>query len=181
MILNWYQVAITAGAVCPKPTIAAIHYWCIGGGIDLTTACDIRLCSVDSVFSVRETKIAIVADVGTLQRLPGIIGRGHVNELVFTGKDIDAARAKEIHFVNEVYPDKAATVAAAQEMAREIAANSPLAVQGVKDVLRYCEGKSVEDGLRYVAAWNSAFVQSDDLTEAMQAFMERREPQYTGQ
>ncbi len=175
------QASITAVADCPKPVIAAMHGWCIGGAIDLTTACDVRLAAADAVFSVRETKIAITADVGTLQRLPGIIGRGHVAELVYTGKDMDAARAKDIHFVNEVYPDREGVIAAAQAMANEIAANSPLAVQGAKAVLRYCEGKSVEDGLRYVALWNSAFLPSNDVVEAMQAFMEKRPPAYTGQ
>ena len=175
------QASISAVADSPKPTIAAMHGWCIGGAIDLSTACDIRLAAADAVFSVRETKIAIVADVGTLQRLPGIVGRGHVAELVFTGKDIDAARAKEIHFVNDVYPDREACIAAAQEMAAEIAANSPLVTQGAKAVLRFGEGKSVADALKFVAVWNSAFVQSNDLVEAMSAFVERRPPVYTGQ
>ena len=88
-----------------KPVIAAVHGYCIGGGIDRITACDIRLAAADAVFSVRETKIAIVADVGTLQRLPGIVGEGHVAELVYTGKDIEAARAKEIGLVNDVLRD----------------------------------------------------------------------------
>lgn len=175
------QRSISAVADCPKPSIAALHGWCIGGAIDLSTACDVRLASADAVFSVRETKIALTADVGTLQRLPGIIGRGHVAELVYTGKDIDAERAKDIHFVNEVFPDREAVIAAAHEMAAEIAANSPLAVQGSKAVLRYCEGKSVEDGLRFVAVWNSAFLPSNDIAEAMSAFVERRPPVYTGQ
>ncbi|HEY7948409.1 MAG TPA: enoyl-CoA hydratase-related protein, partial [Acidimicrobiales bacterium] len=99
------QKSINAVADCPKPVIAAIHGYCIGGGVDLTTACDIRLASADAVFSVRETKVAIVADLGSLQRLPHIIGKGHVAELAYTGKDITAARAREIGLVNEVFPD----------------------------------------------------------------------------
>lgn len=174
------QRSISSVAECPVPTIAAIHGWCIGGGVDLTTCCDIRLASGDMKLSVRETRIAIVADLGTLQRLPRIIGAGHARELVFTGKDIDARRAKDIGFVNEVYEDQAALWMAAEEMALEIAANSPLVVRGVKEVLRYGEGKSVQDGLDYVAAWNSAFLLSEDLTEAVSAFFEKRPAAFKG-
>jgi enoyl-CoA hydratase len=175
-----FQGSINAVADCRKPVIAAVHGYCLGGGIDLITACDIRLAAADTVFSVRETRIAIVADVGTLQRLPAIIGKGHVAELVYTGDDISAQRAREIHLVNEVYPDHDATVQAARALAGRIAANSPLAVSGCKRVLEYCEGKSVEDGLQYVATWNAAFLASEDLGEAMQAFLEKRKPKFTG-
>jgi enoyl-CoA hydratase len=174
------QGSITAVADCPKPVIAAVHGYCLGGGIDLITACDIRLAAADAVFSVRETRIAIVADVGTLQRLPGIVGEGHVAELVYTGKDVGAARAKEIGLVNDVHPDAAAVLAAARALAAEIAANSPLAVQGSKAVLRASRGRSVADGLDYVAVWNAAFLQSEDLGEAMAAFLEKRPPRFTG-
>lgn len=174
------QRSIGSVAECRVPTIAAIHGWCIGGGVDLTTCCDVRLASVDMKLSVRETKIAIVADLGTLQRLPHIISKGHLAELVYTGKDVDAARCKEIGLVNDVYEDAAATLAAARTMASEIARNSPLVVRGVRQVLRYGEGKSVQDGLDYVAAWNSAFLMSDDLAEAMSAFFEKRAPNFKG-
>lgn len=174
------QGSISAVADCRKPVIAAVHGYCIGGGIDLITACDLRVASADAVFSVRETKIAIVADVGTLQRLPRVIGAGHVAELVYTGKDIDAARACEIGLVNSVHADRDAVVAAAREMAAEIAANSPTAVQGSKEVLRACADMTVEEGLDHVALWNSAFVFSDDVREAMSAFMEKRPPRFTG-
>jgi enoyl-CoA hydratase/carnithine racemase len=174
------QRSVTAVADCPKPVIAAIHGWCIGGGIDLITACDVRMASACAKFSVRETRIAIVADVGTLQRLPGIVGRGIAAELCLTGDDFDAERARAIGLVNAVHPDPAATLREAMGMASRIAANSPLAVQGTKRVLRYCEGKSVEDGLAFVAAWNAAFIQSDDLREAMTAFFEKRPPAFTG-
>lgn len=174
------QRSISAVADCRKPVIAAVHGWCLGGGIDLITACDVRYASRDAIFSIRETKIAIVADVGTLQRLPGIIGRGHVAELALSGEDIDAERAERIHLVNRVFPDADTTLASARDLAERIAANSPLAVQGTKRVLDYCEGKSVEDGLKYVATWNAAFLDSDDLKEAMSAFLEKRKPEFTG-
>ena len=174
------QASVTAVAECPKPVIAAIHGYCIGGGVDLAAACDIRLASADAVFSVRETKVAIVADLGSLQRLPRIIGKGHVAELAYTGKDITAARAREIGLVNDVSADADAVLAAARALAAEIAANSPLAVQGTKAVLAACEDRSVADGLDYVATWNAGFLASDDLVEAMTAFMEKRPPTFTG-
>jgi len=174
------QHSISSVADCPKPVLAAIHGYCIGGGVDLASACDIRLASADAVFSVRETKVAIVADLGSLQRLPHIIGKGHVAELAFTGKDITAARAKEIGLVNEVFADADAVVSGARAMAAEIASNSPLAVEGTKAVLTAGEGRSVAEGLDYVAAWNAGFLQSDDLVEAMAAFMAKRPPEFRG-
>jgi enoyl-CoA hydratase len=174
------QSSVTSVAECPKPVIAAIHGYCIGGGVDVVSACDIRLASADAVFSVRETKVAIVADLGSLQRLPRLIGMGHVAELALTGKDITAARAKEIGLVNDVVADVDAVLEAARNLAAEIATNSPLAVEGTKAVLAACEGKSVAEGLDYVATWNAGFLSSDDLVEAMTAFMEKRPPHFKG-
>ena len=174
------QGAFNAIAECPVPVIAVVHNWCIGGGLDLISACDIRLASRDAVFSLRETRIAIVADLGSLQRLPAIIGQGHTRELAFTGKDIDAEHARRIGLINEIYDDRAASVQAAQAMAADIAANPPLTVRGVKNVLDYGADKSVADGLAYVAAWNSAFLASEDLGEAAAAFMAKRSPRFKG-
>lgn len=165
---------------CTKPVIAAIAGPCLGGGIDLAAACDIRLATRDAKFSVRETKIAIVADLGSLQRLPRIVGHGHTRELAFTGKDIDASRALAINLVNHVYETEEELLAAARAMAKEIADNSPLAVQGTKQVLNYGEERRVLEGERYAAVWNSAFLASRDLMEAMTAFMEKRPPKFTG-
>jgi enoyl-CoA hydratase len=175
-----FQAAITAVAQCPKPVIAAVHGYCIGGGVDLIAACDIRLASADAIFSVREAKVAIVADLGSLQRLPSIIGAGHVAELAFTGKDIDAERARGIGLVNDVAPDAEGLMKAAYELADEIAGNSPIAVQGTKAVLAANEGRTVAEGLDYVATWNAGMLASDDLVEAMTAFLERRPPKFTG-
>lgn len=175
------QQACDKVAICRKPVIAAINGWCIGGGLDLIAACDIRLASADAKFSLREAKIAIVADIGSLQRLPAIIGQGHTRELAFTGKDIDATRALQIGLVGDVYETPEALLEAARKMAVEIAANPPLVVQGIKQVMNYCADKSVADGLQYVAVWNSAFMQSLDLVEAITAFRERRKPDFKGQ
>jgi enoyl-CoA hydratase/carnithine racemase len=174
------QESVTAIAACRKPVIAAVSGWCIGGGVDVIAACDIRLASADAKFSVREVKVAIVADLGSLQRLAGVIGEGHLRELAFTGKDIDAARAEKIGLVNDVHADQDAVLAAARELAADIAANPPLVVQGTKDVLGHEREARVADGLRYVAAWNSAFLPSKDLGEAVAAFLERRPPRFTG-
>jgi enoyl-CoA hydratase len=175
------QGAISAVADCRTPTIAAVHGWCIGGGVDLISAVDIRYASADAKFSVREVKLAIVADVGSLARLPMILNDGHLRELALTGKDIDAARAEKIGLVNDVYADAEATLAAAHTTAAEIAANPPLTVHGVKDVLDQQRIAAVSESLRYVAAWNAAFLPSKDLTEGISATFEKRPPQFTGE
>ncbi|MDY6998137.1 MAG: crotonase/enoyl-CoA hydratase family protein, partial [Actinomycetota bacterium] len=149
--LKSMQQAITAVADCRTPTIASVHGWCIGGGVDLISAVDVRYASADAKFSVREVKLAIVADVGSLARLPLILNDGHLKELALTGKDIDAARAEKIGLVNDVYDDAEACLAAARATAAEIAANPPLTVQGIKDVLDEQRTAAVSASLRYVA------------------------------
>lgn len=175
------QASVNSVAACRKPVIAAVAGWCIGGGLDVAAAADIRLASADARFSLREVKVAIVADLGSLQRLVGVIPEGHLRELAYTGGDIDAERALRIGLVNDVYADREALLAAAHELAGRIADNPPLVVQGVKDVLDVNSSQRVEAGLRYVAAWNAAFLPSRDLGEAAQAFLERRPPRFTGQ
>lgn len=179
-LVRQLQRSFTYLAACPAPVVAAVHGKCLGGGVDLIAACDIRVCSADSVFSVRETRVAIVADLGSLQRLPGIIGPAATRELALTGADIDATRAHQLGLVTQVAADRAGAWAAAEATARAIAANSPVVVRGVKQVLDYSAGKSVADGLEYVAAWNAAFLASEDLGEAMAAFAGKRAPQFRG-
>jgi len=174
------QATFTSIAESSKPVIAAVHGHCIGAGIDLITACDIRYAATDAIFSVRETKLAIVADVGTLQRLPGIINPGHLAEMVYTGKDYSADEAADMGLVTRVLADAESVLAAAMGTARAIAANSPLAVAGSKAVLNGGEGRTVEEALDYVALWNTAFLQSNDLLEAVTAYMQKRPPEFTG-
>ncbi len=157
-----------------------MHGYCLGAGIDLITACDIRLAAGDAVFSVRETRLALVADVGTLQRLPRVLGAGPAAELIYTGADVDAGRAERIGLVNQVHPDVDSLHVAAQEMGEAIAANSPLAVQGSKAVLAAGAEMSVEQALDHVALWNAAFLHSNDLSEALAALAEKRLPRFTG-
>ena len=175
------QKAINAVADCRTPTIASVHGWCIGGGVDLISAVDIRYASADAKFSVREVKLAIVADMGSLARLPLILSDGHLRELALTGEDIDAARADKIGLVNDVFADAEASLAAAHQTAAEIAANPPLVVNGIKDVLDQQRIAAVSESLRYVAAWNAAFLPSKDLTEGISATFAKRAPDFKGE
>jgi enoyl-CoA hydratase len=179
-LIGELQRGVDLVARCKKPVIAAIAGACIGGGVDLATACDVRIASRDARFSVREVKVAIVADLGSLQRLPRIVGHGHARELALTGKDIDAERAARIGLVNDVYADEPALVAAARSMAREIAENPALAVYGIKQVMTHSEERAILDAERFTAVWNAAFLASNDVVEAMQAFMEKRPPRFSG-
>ncbi len=175
------QGAISAVADCRTPTIAAVHGWCIGGGVDLISAVDIRYAAADAKFSVREVKLAMVADVGSLARLPLILSDGHLRELALTGRDIDAARAEKIGLVNDVYDDADWCLAAAHATAAEIAGNPPLTVAGVKDVLDQQRVDRVSASLRYVAAWNAAFLPSKDLAEGISATFAKRKPDFKGE
>lgn len=179
-LIEEMQRAISCVATCRKPVIAAIAGWCIGGGVDLACACDVRLASADAKFSIRETRLAMVADVGTLARLPAIVGQGAARLLAFTGEDFDAARAKDLGLVTDVYATPAELFEAARTLARTIAANPPLAVQGTKSVLNASSEKAAEESLRAVALWHAAFLASHDLRESIAAFIEKRDPRFEG-
>jgi enoyl-CoA hydratase len=154
--------------------IAAVHRHCIGAGLDLSSACDLRLAAKDARFSLRETKIAIVADMGSLNRLPNIIGQGNTRMLAFTGRDCPADVALRMGLVNELYENQEELMKGALELAKEIAGNADNAVRGTKKVLNYMEDHSVDDGLKYVAAWNSAFFNTDAVQKAFQRSMESK-------
>ncbi len=174
------QAAMTCIETCRKPVIAAIHGHCLGAGLDMATACDIRLCSRDAVFALKEAAVGFVADVGVLQRLPLIVGQGVAREMAFTAGSVDAERALEMRLVNEVLADREALARRAEQLARDIAANAPLAVQASKAVLNYGIGKTVEEGLAYNASLSANIIPSQDLFEAFTAFMEKRPPRFTG-
>lgn len=158
---------------CRVPVIAAVHGGCIGGGVDFITACDIRLASADAFFNIQEVNIAIVADVGTLQRIPHLLPQGLIRELAFTGRRWPAAEALRFGFVNSVHETREATIEAAFAMAREIASKSPLAITGIKQVLNAGRDMTIEQGLEYVAVWNAAMLQGDDMARAVTAQMQK--------
>ncbi len=176
-----FQDAMSSLAKCPLPVIAVIHGHCLGAGIDMITACDIRIASADSNFSVRETRIGLVADVGTLQRLPKILNAGHVAELAYSAKDIDAARAEKIGLVNDVYDTAEAAYDAGMALANQIAANPPMAVRGTKFMLQQSETLTTEQSLLVNGMFTMmTSLRSNDLQESMLAFAEKRAPKYTG-
>lgn len=174
------QNSATMIETCHKPVIAAIHKYCIGGGLDLTCACDIRLATSDALFSIRETRLALVADLGTLQRISRIIGESWARELALTGRDFSGQTALEIGFITHLCDSVKTLYQKAAEIAEEIAANSPLAVQGVKDTLLFSNAYGVSAGLRYVAQKNAAILISEDGVEALSAAMEKRKPEFKG-
>jgi len=160
------------------PIITAIQGACVGGGVDMISASDMRYATQDAFFCIQEINIGMTADVGTLQRLPKIIAPGIVAELAYTGRRMPAARAREVGLVNEVYPDHAAMMEAVMAVAGEIASKSPLAVLGTKQTLLYTREHSVTDGLEYIATWNASMLDPADMAEAFTAQAEKRPPVY---
>ena len=173
-----FQDCLTAAERCRKPVVAAIQGACIGGALDLVTACDLRYAADGAVFSVREIDIGMVADVGTLQRLPRLIGEGMARELAYSGRNFDAAEATRLGLVNRVFASPEALTAAVREIAATIAAKSPLATRGLKEVMNYSRDHSVADGLNFVATWNAAMLLSADLNESIAAQQEKRAPRF---
>lgn len=172
------QDAFTAIERARMPVLAAVQGGCIGGGIDLITACDIRYATADAFFVVQETNIGITADLGTLQRLPKIIPAGVARELVYTGRRMPASRAQAVGLVNEVFADQEAMLAGVGEIAAAIAEQSPLAVWGAKESMLYARDHPVVEALDQVATWQTGAFQSDEVAEAMRARTERRPPSY---
>jgi len=177
-VIRQFQALCSAPERCRKPVIAAIHGHCIGGGLDLAATCDIRLASRDAVLSLREAAMAMVADLGSLQRLATIVGQGVVRELAFTAAHVPADRALSLGLVSALHDDREALWQAAQTMGETIAENSPIAVETTKEVLNWGRGKPVEEGLEYAAVRQAHMVPNPDLMEAMAAFASRRKPEY---
>jgi enoyl-CoA hydratase len=172
------QESISCLEKARMPVLAAVQGGCVGGGVDIITACDMRYCSADAFFCVQEINIGMAADVGTLQRLPKVIPPGIAREMAYTGRRLTAVRAREVGLVNEVYPTQEAMLGAVMEIARDIAARSPLAIWGSKEMLNYSRDHSVEEGLNYIATWQTGMFQPADLQEAFQARQEKREASY---
>jgi enoyl-CoA hydratase/carnithine racemase len=172
------QDTLTSIERCRKPVIASIHGACIGGAIDLVSCCDMRYAAADAVFSIKEIDIGMTADVGTLQRLPKIISPAVVRELAYTAQSIDAAEAARVGLINRAYASLDQLQAGVMEIATSIAAKSPLAIRGTKEMLNYARDHSVADGLNYIASWNAGLLMSADLQEVMMANMDKRKPEF---
>lgn len=162
------------------PTICSIHSFCLGAGLELAVCCDVRLCTEDTVFALPEAKLAIITDVGGLQRLPRIVGQGRAREIAFRGHKFDATHALSIGLVNAVYPDKETCAERALEMAQEIASNPPLAVQGAKEVFLFGDGIPLDQALEYNAARSSMIMPSEDIVEAISAHLQKRKGNFKG-
>jgi enoyl-CoA hydratase/carnithine racemase len=172
------QEVFTAVERCRVPVVAAVQGACVGAGLDLAVACDLRLASADARFCVKEVDLGLAADVGVLQRLPRIVGEGVARELAYTCRTVDGAEAERLRLVNRCLPDPDALRAAAAELAAELAAKSPLALRGTKRAITWARDPSVADGLEQIATWNAATLFSADLEEAVAAHLGRREPRY---
>lgn len=169
------QDAFTALEEARFPVIAAIHGACLGGAIDMISACDLRLAAADTAFGIEEIHIGMAADVGTLQRLPKLIAPGIVKELAFTGRRFTAQEAHGWGFVNSIHADREATIDAALTLAGEIAGKSPVAIAGIKRAVDYACDHSVADSLDQIATWNAGMLRPQELMTALQARMARKE------
>lgn len=172
------QASLTSLERCRKPVVAAVHGACIGGGVDLVCCADMRYASADAVFQVKEIDLGMTADVGTLQRLPRLVGDGMARELAYTGRPVSGTEAHAIGLVNRVFDTPDVLRDGVRALAATIAGKSPLAVRGTKAMLLYARDHSVADGLAHVATWNAAMLLSTDLTEAMTAALEKRPPRF---
>lgn len=194
--ISEFQDCITSVERCEKPVIVAMHGFCLGLAVDLSTAADVRVCSADARFSVKEVDIGLAADIGTLSRLPKVVGSfGWVKEVCFSARIWGAEEAKSVGFVNAVFPSKGDAVNAALQLAGLVARKSPVAVQGTKELLNYSRDRGVLDGvfsffllllftmltaigLRYTSIWNSAALQTTDLASALLSGLQKRTPTF---
>lgn len=165
----------------PAPTVAAIQGHCLGAGLELALCCDIRLACEGTQFALPEATLAIITDVGGLQRLPRVVGHGHAREIAFRGHRFDARRAEAVNLVNAVYPDQESLERAAREIADEIAGNPPLAVQGAKEVFLFQEALFADQSMDFNAARSSMILPSQDLFEAFSAYVQKRKGTFSGQ
>lgn len=165
---------------CRKPVIAAVHGACVGAGLDLISACDIRLCTEDATFSIRESGIGLVADMGSIQRLPLIIGQGFTREMAFTARFFKANEVEKMRLVNGIYPDKESLYAAAEKIARTIADNPPLGVQKAKELLNESRYMKIEDAMLKGGEMNGMLFKTEDFKEAASAFLQKRKPIFKG-
>ncbi|KAE8418538.1 ClpP/crotonase-like domain-containing protein [Aspergillus pseudocaelatus] len=177
--IHQFQDCLTAIERCEKPVIAAMHGYSYGFAIDLSAAADVRICTRDVHFSVKEVDIGMAADIGVLSRLPKIVGNfGWVKEVALSARIFGAEEAHRVGFVNSIHDSKEAMVGAALDIASLIAQKSPVAVQGTKELLNWSRDHPIAEGLRYTAVWNSAAIQTGDVSTALMAGIEKRTPTF---
>ncbi|KAL7641045.1 UNVERIFIED_CONTAM: hypothetical protein RMT77_008182 [Armadillidium vulgare] len=178
--ISHFQNCLSSLEECPKPVIAAVHGACIGAGIDLISAADVRYCTSDAWFQIKEVELGLAADVGTLQRFPKTIGSSSVaRELCFTARKFFSNEAEKIGFVSRVFPEKAGLVKSALELAETIAKKSPVAMQTTKETLNYSRDHTVEEGLKFIAGRNMIYLQSEDLMKAAMAMMNKESAEFS--
>ena len=170
------QDSFTALEKARMPVIAAIQGGCIGGAVDMVTACDLRYVSADAFFVIQEINIGMTADVGTLQRLPKLIPDAVCRELAYLGGRMPAQRAYEVGLVNGVFDTHDELIAGVLDVAAQIAAKSPLAIWGSKEMITYARDHSVADSLNYIATWQTGMFQPADMLESFLAKAEGRDP-----
>lgn len=175
-----FQNTITAIEKCRKPVLAAIQNACVGGGVDIISACDMRYCTDTAYFAIKEVDLGLVADIGTLQRLPNIINPGIVSELAYTGRKVLGEEAAKIGLVNQTFSTQEEMMNRVMELAKMIATKSPLVIRGTKEMLLYKRDHSVEESLDYMATWNAGMLMSEDLMEAFQASVQKRAAVFNG-
>jgi Delta3,5-Delta2,4-dienoyl-CoA isomerase len=177
--IKHFQNSVTCIESCSKPVIAAVSGYCIGAGVDIITAADIRLCTRSATISVREVAIGMAADIGTLQRLPRVVGnQSWVRELVYTGRNASAQEATQHGLFSQIFENYDGLIKAALDMAEDIGKRSPVAVQGSKKNILYSRDHTVEDGLKFMTVWNSWALQSSDFIGAITATMQKTEPKF---
>ncbi len=174
--LQMLQDSISSIDDCTKPVLAAVHGACVGAGVDLISACDMIYCTASAHFCIKEVDMGLVADMGTLQRLPRKIPSGVMSELAYTGRKLGGEEAVKIGLCNHAATDLETLYAYVDGIAAQIAAKSPVVIRGTKKVLAHAQENSVKDGLEYIKNWNAGMIYSNDLMEAMQASMEKRTP-----
>ncbi|MFT4563560.1 MAG: enoyl-CoA hydratase [Gammaproteobacteria bacterium] len=173
-----FQDSFSSLENCRIPVLVAIQGGCIGGGVDLVTACDMRYATEDAFLTIFETNIGMTADVGTFPRLVNLVAEGFVREMAYTGRRVTATEAQAVGLVNRVYADQPSMLAGVMEIAREIATKAPLAVHGCKRMITYARDHNTADGLDYIATWNASMLSTDEIREAMTANQERREGRF---
>lgn len=177
-IVRQLQQSLDALANLRKPVIAVIQGGCLGGGLDLAAAADVRFATADAYFQIQEINVGLVADLGSLQRLPKLMPDGLVRELAYTGRRLMADEALRAGFISAVLADHATALAKAQAIAKTIAEKSPLAIMGSKAVLNHARDHSIADGLEYVATWNAGLLSHADLKAGIAAAREKTSAAY---